>query len=144
MDRLTLTAVTYQQVIDMGACYMARTHFGAIYQPTDTGSALDCINDTTLDDRTAISWSLWLLAHTDRRTLVSLACDIAERAIDLYYKRDDTRPRAATALVRRWLAGESVTRAELRTAAAAADAAAAERKWQSNKIRDIMGQNPFK
>jgi hypothetical protein len=123
---LTLTAVTYAQVRKWRACGESRTHYDSQYQPTDTVTALDCITDKTLTDRQAIVWTLWLLAHTDRKTAVSLVCDCAERALKKYYKCDDQRPAEALALVRRWLAGEPITKGALRKAADAAYAAAAD------------------
>ena len=99
-------------------------------------------------------WLIWLLRKTNTITkpqAVLLACECAEHALAIYEKKypSDKRPRQAIEAARKWASNPTEkNRAKCRTAYADADAAAAaartsERKWQANKIREII-PNPFK
>ena len=103
-------------------------------------------------------WMIWLLRKTqsiDKQTSVKLACLCAERVLSIYESKypDDKRPRLAIEAAKAWadnptdeklalvkLAADEAWKAR-RSAAAytAADAAAdAERKWQTDSIRQLI------
>jgi len=127
---LTLTPVAWERIFrktgnGYGGCGTAETALARLSGQTVT--ALDCITAPELDDRNAINYTLWLLARTDRKMLIWLACDMAERALPKFERRfpDDKRPRAAIELARKRASGGRVTKTQLRTYAAHAAAYAA-------------------
>ncbi len=74
-------------------------------------------------------WMMWTLRKTgkaERKTLVALVCDFADRVLPFYEKKfvNDPRPREAIAAARAYANGD-ITLNELRKARAAAAAAAA-------------------
>jgi hypothetical protein len=112
------------------------------------------------------SWLFWFAQRTkiiDKPQAIELAVAFAERVLPLYERKypDDLRPRKALEAAKKWLKAPTE---ENRTAAASADACAAtayavadaanaddaayaaakneEKKWQCDKIREVLG-NPF-
>ena len=103
-------------------------------------------------------WMIWLLLQTqsiDRQTSVKLACLCAEHVLSIYESKypDDKRPRLAIEAAQAWAdnpTDEKLARVKLaadeawkarRSACAAAYAAAdaaAELKWQADKIRELI------
>ena len=103
-------------------------------------------------------WMIWLLLQTqsiDRQTSVKLACLCAEHVLSIYESKypDDTHPRLAIEAAKAWAdnpTDEKLARVKLaadeawkarRSACAAAYAAAdaaAELKWQADKIRELI------
>lgn len=80
-------------------------------------------------------WMMWMLRKTgkaERKTLIVLACDFADRVLPFYEKKfvNDPRPREAIAAARAY-ANDNITLDELRKArnAAAYAARATERQW---------------
>ena len=105
-------------------------------------------------------WMIWLLLQTqslDKQTSVKLACLCAEHVLSIYESKypDDKRPRLAIEAAKAWadnptdeklalvkLAAWKARRSACEAAYAADDAAddayAAERKWQADKIRELI------
>jgi hypothetical protein len=137
----TLTPVHWDTIFDprgWNGCSAAKQQLQRLAGQTVT--ALDCINAPELSDADAVSYTLWLLWHTDIKTARWLACDCAERVLPIFEQRipGDKRPRECIETVRRWCCGEA-TEAEMLKAAAAADAAwAAERKRQRAHIAAVL------
>ena len=109
-------------------------------------------------------WLWWMLRENGlvtKKLSVSVAIALAEHVLDIYESRprSDDRPRNAIWTAREYLRSPSARTKELARAAAmlaaavaaayayaAADAyaaVAAERKWQADKIRELVGSNPF-
>ena len=105
-------------------------------------------------------WLIWLLrksGNLDKPKAVELAIVCAQHVLEIFEKKypDDKRPRKAIEALLEWL--KHPTEANRKSAAGAADAAAAaayaaayaadakasERKWQADKIRELI-PNPFK
>jgi hypothetical protein len=107
----------------------------------------DCVR---FSDFSAIRGNPAIVKRMGKVRFVAFAVACAERRLKMFesqYPNDD-RPRKAIRAARRYV--KSPTKAAASAAYAAASAAsaayaayAAERKWQSDKLRKIIGRNPF-
>jgi hypothetical protein len=89
-------------------------------------------------------WLIWWLRQTaiiDKPTSVRISIECAAHVLPKFEARNpgDPRPRAAIEFARKWLADPTLQAA----AYAAADTAAAERKWQAKMIREVIRECPF-
>jgi hypothetical protein len=101
-------------------------------------------------------WMIWLLRKSvaiDKMQAVLLTCERAEHVLEIYEKKNpnDKRPRQAIESARIWAKNPTEKKQTLckaayaDAAACAADAYArkSERKWQADKIRELI-PNPYK
>jgi len=136
---MILKTATVDDLLSWNPCY-EEAHIRALAGGRTEFTALDVLQhpDINAQDK------LWVILRPhllDDRTLRLFACNCAERALCLFEREypDDTRPRNAIEVARRFADG-AATSAELDSARAAARAAAWAAAWDSARAAELDWQ----